>query len=210
MRNGGSSKRIRHLSSSCCRCCPFSAVLSSHQYLSNEHRCPSPSSSSSSFFLFCSQHCVVQNKMDSFFCVHVFFFFRFIYSFITYKYTVAVFRYTGRGNRISLQMVVSHHVVAGNWTQDLWKSSQVLLTAEPSLQPPHVFFCFGIILSYWFGLILCFAEREIEIERDRERESEAERETDRKRNRKRQRDIYRDKERQEWIEIERQTYWMSR
>jgi hypothetical protein len=23
-----------------------------------------------------------------------------------------------------LQMVVSHHVVAGNWTQDLWKSSQ--------------------------------------------------------------------------------------
>jgi hypothetical protein len=23
-----------------------------------------------------------------------------------------------------LQMVVSHHVVAGIWTQDLWKSSQ--------------------------------------------------------------------------------------
>jgi hypothetical protein len=23
-----------------------------------------------------------------------------------------------------LQMVVSHHVVAGNWTQDPWKSSQ--------------------------------------------------------------------------------------
>jgi hypothetical protein len=26
----------------------------------------------------------------------------------------------------SLQMVVRHHVVAGNWTQDLWKSSRCL------------------------------------------------------------------------------------
>jgi hypothetical protein len=40
------------------------------------------------------------------------------------KYTVAVFRHTRRGCQISLQMVVSHHVVAGIWTQDLWKSSQ--------------------------------------------------------------------------------------
>jgi hypothetical protein len=29
------------------------------------------------------------------------------------KHTVAVFRYTRRGHQISLQMVVSHHVVAG-------------------------------------------------------------------------------------------------
>jgi hypothetical protein len=29
------------------------------------------------------------------------------------KYTVAVFRHTRRGRQISLQMVVSHHVVAG-------------------------------------------------------------------------------------------------
>jgi hypothetical protein len=29
------------------------------------------------------------------------------------KYTVAVFRHTRRGHQISLQMVVSHHVVAG-------------------------------------------------------------------------------------------------
>jgi hypothetical protein len=41
-----------------------------------------------------------------------------------YEYTVAVFRHTRRGHRIPLQMVVSHHVVAGNWTQNLWKSSQ--------------------------------------------------------------------------------------
>jgi hypothetical protein len=40
------------------------------------------------------------------------------------KYTVAVFRYTRRGHQIPLQMVVSHHVVAGNGTQDIWKSSQ--------------------------------------------------------------------------------------
>jgi len=43
------------------------------------------------------------------------FFFIKIYSFIIiYKYTVAVFTHTRSGHRISLQMVVSHHVVAGN------------------------------------------------------------------------------------------------
>jgi hypothetical protein len=31
-----------------------------------------------------------------------------------YEYTVAVFRHTRRGHRTPLQMVVSHHVVAGN------------------------------------------------------------------------------------------------
>ena len=56
------------------------------------------------------------------------------------KYTVAVFRCTRRGHQISLWVVVSHHVVAGIWTQDLWKSSQsVLLPAEPSHQPCFVF-----------------------------------------------------------------------
>ena len=53
-----------------------------------------------------------------------FFFFLKIYLFYLYEYTVAVFRHTRKGCQISLQMVVSHHVVAGNWTQDLWKSSQ--------------------------------------------------------------------------------------
>jgi hypothetical protein len=37
--------------------------------------------------------------------------------------------------KASYPMIVSHHVVAGNWTQDLWKSTSVLLTAEPFLQP---------------------------------------------------------------------------
>jgi hypothetical protein len=40
------------------------------------------------------------------------------------KYTVADFRYTKRGHQISLQVVVSHHVVAEIGTQDLWKNSQ--------------------------------------------------------------------------------------
>jgi len=39
--------------------------------------------------------------------------------FVMYKYTVAVFRHARRGHQIPLQMVVSHHVVAGIWTQDL-------------------------------------------------------------------------------------------
>jgi hypothetical protein len=42
------------------------------------------------------------------------FFKRFINLFILYEYTVALFRHTRRGHQISLQMVVSHHVVAGN------------------------------------------------------------------------------------------------
>jgi hypothetical protein len=47
-----------------------------------------------------------------------------IYLFYIYEYIIALFRYTSRGHWISLQMVVSHQVVAGNWTQDLWKNSQ--------------------------------------------------------------------------------------
>jgi hypothetical protein len=37
----------------------------------------------------------------------------FIYLFIICKYPVAVFRHSRRGSQILLQMVVSHHVVAG-------------------------------------------------------------------------------------------------
>jgi hypothetical protein len=41
-----------------------------------------------------------------------------------------------REHQILLQMVVSHYVVAGIWTQDLQKNKQwVLLTHEPSLHP---------------------------------------------------------------------------
>jgi hypothetical protein len=43
---------------------------------------------------------------------------------IIHKYTVVVFRHPRRGHQISLRVVVSHHVVAGIWTQDFQKSSQ--------------------------------------------------------------------------------------
>jgi hypothetical protein len=66
--------------------------------------------------------------------VRVSFFFN-IYLFIICKYIVAVFRHSRRGSQIFLQMVVSHHVVAGIWTPDLRKSSRVLLPTEPSHQP---------------------------------------------------------------------------
>jgi hypothetical protein len=64
----------------------------------------------------------------------------FIYLFIICKCTVAVFRCTRRGRQISLQMVVSHHVVAGIWTSDLLKSSRVLLPTEPSHQPRQLLY----------------------------------------------------------------------
>jgi hypothetical protein len=38
----------------------------------------------------------------------------FFFSLYLYEYTVADFRHTRRGHQIPLQMVVSHHVVAGN------------------------------------------------------------------------------------------------
>jgi hypothetical protein len=63
-------------------------------------------------------------------------FFLKIYLFIICKYTVAVFRHTRRGCQISLQMVVSHHVVAGIWTQDLWKSSQCSYPLSHLTSPP--------------------------------------------------------------------------
>jgi nuclear pore complex protein Nup62 len=67
-------------------------------------------------------------------CMYVCGFFKDLFIIIC-KYTVAVFRHTRRGSQILLRMVVSHHVVAGIWTLDLRKSSQVLSPTEPSHQP---------------------------------------------------------------------------
>jgi hypothetical protein len=58
-------------------------------------------------------------KTKTFLCFCIF-----LNKFYWYEYTVAVFRHTRRGRQTPLQMVVSHHVFAGNWTQDLWKNSQ--------------------------------------------------------------------------------------
>jgi hypothetical protein len=48
----------------------------------------------------------------------------FLILFNIFEYTVTVFTHTRRGHQIPLQMVVSHHVVTANWTQDLWKNIQ--------------------------------------------------------------------------------------
>jgi hypothetical protein len=58
---------------------------------------------------------------------------------IIYKYTVAVFRCAKRGHQVSLWVVVSHHVVAGNRTQDLQKSSQCSYPLSHLTSPPPFF-----------------------------------------------------------------------
>jgi hypothetical protein len=52
---------------------------------------------------------------------------------------VVVFRYPKRGCQISLQMVASHH---GCWDLNSGplEEQSVLLTTEPSLQPPRAYF----------------------------------------------------------------------
>ena len=53
-----------------------------------------------------------------------------------------------RGHQTSLQMIVSHHVVAGNWTQDLWRAGSAL-NPEPSLQPHFIIFDDISIQIFW-------------------------------------------------------------
>jgi len=43
----------------------------------------------------------------------------FLFIYFIYEYTVAIFRHTRKGHQIPLQIVGSHHVVAGIWTQDV-------------------------------------------------------------------------------------------
>ena len=52
--------------------------------------------------------------------------------FYVYKYTANVFRHTSKGHQMPLHLVLSQYVVAENWTQDLWKSSQCYKTLHLS------------------------------------------------------------------------------
>jgi hypothetical protein len=92
-------------------------------------------------------------SISTFACLFILILFlRFIYLFCVYEYTVAVFRHTRRGHQIPLQLVVSHHVVAGTWTQDFWKSKQpVLLTIQPSLQLSFFWFLRQGLTVYSLG-----------------------------------------------------------
>jgi hypothetical protein len=83
--------------------------------------------------------------------------FRFTYY---YKYTVAVFRHTRRGRQISLWVVVSHHVIAGIWTQDLRKSSQCSYPlshfTSPSASVLNFLFSFlSYYFDFWDRVALC-------------------------------------------------------
>ena len=102
-------------------------LLSSHRYRPEGHTWPSPSLgqcpslgrertiSMSSVGGRSKRNCFLYNSP--------FYSFKKYYLFNVYEYIVAVFRNTRRGHQTPLQMVVSHHVVAGISTQDLWKSS---------------------------------------------------------------------------------------
>ena len=65
-----------------------------------------------------------------------------------FKYTVAISRHTRRGHQIPLQMVMSHPVVAGNWTQDIWKSSQCSQPLSHLSSPLQA--CFYFLISIHF------------------------------------------------------------
>jgi hypothetical protein len=58
---------------------------------------------------------------------------------VIHKYTIVDFRHTKRWCQISVRVVVSHHVVAGIWTQDLQKGSQCSypMSHLTSPSPPH-------------------------------------------------------------------------
>ena len=64
------------------------------------------------------------------------------------KYTVAVFRRTRKGHQISLQVVVSHHEVAGIWTQDLRKSSQCSYPLSHLASPAHSHSVSKVVLRF--------------------------------------------------------------
>jgi hypothetical protein len=93
-----------------------------------------------------------------------------IYLFIIiFKYTVAVFSCTRRGHQISSRMAVSHH---GCWDLNSGplEEQSMLLTAEPSLQPPSCCFClfvclFFVLVWFWFFEtgFLCIALAVLEL-----------------------------------------------
>jgi hypothetical protein len=73
-------------------------------------------------------------------CLFVCFVFKDLFTIIS-KYTATVFRRTRRGCRISLRMVVSHHVAARIWTQDLQKSSLNYWAISPALDSVLFYVC---------------------------------------------------------------------
>jgi hypothetical protein len=83
----------------------------------------------------------------SFVSIDIVYLFRFICLFIMHTvFCLHACLQARRGHQISLLMVVSHHVVAGNWTQDLWKSRQC---SQPlsHLSSPSILLLLFIIIT---------------------------------------------------------------
>ena len=59
----------------------------------------------------------------------------FICLFYVYEYTIDVFKHTRRRHQMPLHLVLSQYVIAGNWTQELWKNSQCYKTLSHLSSP---------------------------------------------------------------------------
>jgi hypothetical protein len=79
-------------------------------------------------------------SLNSIFLSFFSFFLLFLKIYLLLYISVAVLRCTRRGRQILLWVVVSHHVVAGIWTQDLGKSSQCSYPLSHLSSPPPFFF----------------------------------------------------------------------
>jgi hypothetical protein len=75
------------------------------------------------------------------------------------KYTVAVFRHTRRGHQILLWVIVSYHVAAEIWTQDLQKNSQCSYLLSHLASPYLSVFRLGCHTITQDSLIACCVVR---------------------------------------------------
>ena len=78
-----------------------------------------------------------------------------IYLFYVYENTIALFRHTRTGHQIPLQMVVNHHVVAGNWTHNLRKSIQCSYPQSHN-SSPCTFFIYWLRSGFYLSILQTF------------------------------------------------------
>ena len=78
-----------------------------------------------------------------------------IYLFYVYENTIALFRHTRTGHQIPLQMVVNHHVVAGNWTHNLRKSIQCSYPQSHN-SSPCTFFIYRLRSGFYLSILQTF------------------------------------------------------
>jgi hypothetical protein len=84
--------------------------------------------------------------------LNVFLFFFFLEIYLMYVSTLPLSSDTPeKKHQSSLQMVVNHHVVAENWTQDLWKSSQ------------YSFFCCFVLFLFFKDLFIIICKYTVAV-----------------------------------------------